>query len=409
MRRVLIVAYYYPPIAGIGSIRLASFARHLPEFGWEPTVLAPERTPHPEDPSIAFPREKVVRSRSIELSRLARAMPESGGGGAKRSRSRTDAVRAFGRRSVFPDPQIGWFPAAVRAGHRLLREGRVDAVYSSSYPMTAHLIAMRLTGRSGLPWVAECRDPWSDRLPSDSPHRARARRLEAKVAARASRMIMPSPSWAEHFAPLWGTEIDVILNGHDPPPRPSPQADPTLVHLGSFYPGRQDLAPIWAGLRRWSDSNGARLPAVRFIGEVDAAVRAQAAVAGVHVEASGQVPHHRALELLGASSMAFASGELGRDPIARGTIPAKLAEYLASGLPILYVGDPAGDAAALLAGQPGCHVVEPGDEAAIAAAVEQGLTTGRHDREIDAVSRRSGARLLAASLRAAVERPARQR
>jgi hypothetical protein len=151
------------------------------------------------------------------------------------------------------------------------------------------------------------------------------------------------------------------------------------------------------------------MPSVLFIGEVDPGLRAQAAAAGIRVEATGHVAHQQALELLRSSSMAFASGELGRDPIARGTIPAKLAEYLASGLPILYVGDPAGDAAALLAGQPGCHVVEPGDEAGIVAAVGQGLATGRQDREVDPLSRRSGARLLAASLQAAVERPARQR
>src|SRR5436305_14860881 len=84
-RRVLIVAYYFPPIGGIGSIRLARFAELLPEFGWEPTVLAPRDTPHARDPHLRFPEDKVIRSRSIELSRAGRVLPGagSGGGGAK--------------------------------------------------------------------------------------------------------------------------------------------------------------------------------------------------------------------------------------------------------------------------------------------------------------------------------------
>jgi hypothetical protein len=73
VRRVLIVAYYFPPIGGIGSIRLARFASLLPDLGWEPTVLAPRDTPHATDPNLRFPEERVIRSRSIELSRLGRA------------------------------------------------------------------------------------------------------------------------------------------------------------------------------------------------------------------------------------------------------------------------------------------------------------------------------------------------
>ena len=81
MRHVLIVSYYFPPIGGIGSIRMARFAECLPEFGWEPTIIAPADTPHAPDPYLSFPREKVVRSRSIELSQLGRggrSAPSSG-------------------------------------------------------------------------------------------------------------------------------------------------------------------------------------------------------------------------------------------------------------------------------------------------------------------------------------------
>ena len=64
MRQVLIVAYYFPPIGGIGSIRAASFAKFLREFGWEATVLAPADTPHPADRSVmAAKYQSCVRVR----------------------------------------------------------------------------------------------------------------------------------------------------------------------------------------------------------------------------------------------------------------------------------------------------------------------------------------------------------
>ncbi len=75
MPSVLIVAYYFPPIGGIGSIRSARFAHFLPEFGWEPCVLAPRETPHARDLELDYSKDRVVRSRSFELSRLSRVVP----------------------------------------------------------------------------------------------------------------------------------------------------------------------------------------------------------------------------------------------------------------------------------------------------------------------------------------------
>ncbi|HEY6671819.1 MAG TPA: hypothetical protein VIZ91_04875 [Solirubrobacterales bacterium] len=110
MRRVLIVAYYFPPIGGIGSIRLASFARDLPTFGWQPTVIAPRRTPHPGGAELD-PGIEVVRSTSTEAGRyLARLSP----------------------RLVYPDPQFGWYPGAVRAGRALLGRQPFGTIFSSS-------------------------------------------------------------------------------------------------------------------------------------------------------------------------------------------------------------------------------------------------------------------------------------
>src|SRR6185295_18273991 len=99
MRRVLIVAYYFPPIGGIGSIRMARFAEYLPEFGWDPIVLAPRHTPHAPDMNLRYPEDRVVRSRSFELSRLGKAMRRgSGESGARSGTGSRSGLREQGLR-----------------------------------------------------------------------------------------------------------------------------------------------------------------------------------------------------------------------------------------------------------------------------------------------------------------------
>lgn len=407
MRRVLIVAYYFPPVGGIGSLRLAAFASHLPEFGWEPTIIAPVGTPHASDDSISFAEHKVVRARSLEpailLQRLDRPSngvkrdgavsdlrPAVGSGSRRFARLRAELVRL-----AFPDPQIGWYPAAVGAGMRLINERAFDAVFSSAYPITAHLVAGSISRRGGLPWVAEFRDPWSERV-AGFPYRTLAERLERRITHRASRVVVPSTAFAEHYAAVWGVEVAAIPNGHELPPVTQAEADsstdrrgpPTVAHVGSYYPGSQSLRTVWRALAQRRRS-GQVMPRIRWVGDLTAEARAEAASYGLleFFEVTGRVSHTRALQLLYESTILIASGQLDTGPLGRGTTAAKLFEYLASGLPILYVSSPDADAAAMLAEYDGCYTVAFDDDLGAQRALEAGLAGGRYPRDVTSFSR----------------------
>jgi hypothetical protein len=379
---------------------MARFASHLPEFGWEPVVLAPGETHHPQDRTLVFPEEQVIRSKSVEVSRLWRpsssAPPVSAGHG--RRRDLRQVLRPLAHRIAFyPDPQIGWYPAAVRAGTRALRRQRFDAILSSSFPITAHLVAMRISRRAGLPWAAEFRDPWSDTLPR-LPYRGMATALERKIAREAGRVIMPTPTWASHYGARWATDVAVLPNGHDGRQAPSPpEADAVLTHVGSYYPRRQSLRALWSALARLKARDPALVPRIRWIGPVDGEAWAELSEAGLAatVEVTGFLPQTEAMRLAGASSLLVASGLAGTDHLARGCVPAKLFEYLATGLPILYIGDGESDAAGLLRAHPGCHVVDSSDVDAVLAALETGRRGETYERDVESLSRRAGARKLA--------------
>ena len=41
--RVLVIAYFFPPIAGSGTYRTLKFVKYLPQFGWQPFVVCGDK------------------------------------------------------------------------------------------------------------------------------------------------------------------------------------------------------------------------------------------------------------------------------------------------------------------------------------------------------------------------------
>jgi glycosyltransferase involved in cell wall biosynthesis len=409
MRRVLIVAYYFPPLGGIGSLRVSGFASHLPEYGWEPTVLAPRNGAYYRDPHIAFPERQVIRTPSIELSRTGKRVLRTGGsdvaaasvGGAR------GAVRRVARSALyFPDAQVGWYAPALITARRALREHRFDAIFSSSFPITAHLIARRLHRWLGIPWIAEFRDPWSAMLGRQGRSASRAARLERALARESSRVVMTSPSWADLHSRLWDRELDVIPNGHSGSTRSSaPTNDEfSLGYLGSYYPATQRLDAVWDAVRAINEAGGPRVDRLRFVGDLHPDLRRALRERGLEplVDATGFLSHEEALLALARSSLVLAPGPYYADGMVTGHVAAKLAECLATDLPILYVGDLDCDAADLLRRYPGCGLVN-GDDVDGAVAAVHASRGRRFERDVEDLSRRRLTAHLAAVLDEACE------
>jgi glycosyltransferase involved in cell wall biosynthesis len=403
MRRLLMVAYYFPPLGGIGSLRALKFATYLPELGWEVTVLAPRSGAYYRDPTLSFPEDRVIRTGSLELSRAGKAVLAPGTAdtqaaavGPLRRRVR-DAVRRWVYR---PDPQIGWYPFAVSAGRAALRDLRYDAMFSTSFPVTAHLVARRLRREFGVPWVAEFRDPWTELLPAGHPHREWGARLERAIADEAQAVVVPSPRWAELFRAKGARAVRVITNGYDPADlsRPEPPEGLVVTHVGTFYPGRQDLSAVWLALKQLR-AEGPLQVRVRFVGNLPAAAENEVRAHGLGdvLEVSGFVPYREALARMAASSVLVGAGG-GEPGASEGWIPAKLFEYLGTGLPVIYVGDTSSDAAALLRGQPGCSLVERGDVAGAREALLRARGERVGPRDLRAFTRRALAGRLAETL-----------
>jgi len=150
MRRVLMVAYYFPPVASVGVFRVVKFAKYLPKFGWNPIIL----TVRNHDLNMVGVNPNFVRDR-LDYVKVFRAFGVPLGWIAKAGRLRLN-YRWF----VIPDTFVGWLPFAVTAGKKIIEKENVDVIYATCPPPTNLLIGAMLKRKTGKPLVVDYRDLW---------------------------------------------------------------------------------------------------------------------------------------------------------------------------------------------------------------------------------------------------------
>src|SRR5262249_40418428 len=99
----------------------------------------------------------------------------------------------------FPDKRIGWLREAVAAGRRLLSAWRADVIFASAPPVTAFVVAYRLSKELSIPWVADLRDLWVDNPYYSHPFwRKRLDEIaERRVLGSAAMLISVTQLWAD--------------------------------------------------------------------------------------------------------------------------------------------------------------------------------------------------------------------
>ena len=420
------MSFYFPPAGGGGVQRVLKLCRHLPELGIEVDVLAPDDPKWSAvDPGLAadIPASTTVhraryRGPSHAQTPAARLAAANGVAGI--------GVRAalLGRRVLLPDPEVAWFPDAVRAGTRIVCERGIDVVLSTSPPNSVHVVGAAIARRTGVPLVTDFRDSWLA-----NPHRRYERRsvrakraVEGTIARAALRRVAAvsavTAAIAEEAGALapGGTPVRVVANGCD-----FDEFDGLvytrgermrIVHAGSFFGQRTPrpfLSAFAAALAARPELRG-RVQAA-FLGELRPADRdwALALGLGAALALEGFQPHARAL-----AAMRAADALLLLVPRAGGrglsVVSGKVYEYLAAERPILALVPPEGDAAALLRETGSAWIADPDDEAAIGAALAGAVEAWEADRLGDRrltpewrerLDRRTRARELAELLRSA--------
>ena len=394
MRRVLIISYYFPPSGGPGVQRTLKMVKYLPEFGWQPEVLTVAEGAYPAtDPSLAAdvpPAAEVHRTPSLDPHQLyarltGRADDDVDVGSVKGNEDGwMERLGRWVRANLFlPDARVGWVPFAVWRGYQLLTSKKIDAILTSGPPHSTHLIGAALQKSTDVPWIADFRDPWTDiNYYEELPHTPVARRfdafLERMVLRRAQRVTAVSPTWRTLLARKadrsGADRFAVVQNGYDaddiPPGRASPSDEAfEITHVGSLYASRNPVG-LWGAIKQLRANDRVPDLRIRLVGTVDANVFRSLETHGLAAvtEHVSYVPHADAVAYMRQAGLLLLTIE--DFPQATGMMTGKIYEYLAGGRPVLGMGPPDGDAAALLRKTEGGQLFGRDDVSGLAAYIQ---------------------------------------
>lgn len=397
MKRVLIISYFFPPVSNMGSHRMARFVRHLREFGWEPVVLTGKTPgwPHVDEKLLEhLPKDlEIHRVGAMDLTMLWRKLRPAGKS-ATPSASQSHGLTTFiNRWLMIPDKYFPWISPAARYA----RDLKVDAVYSTSEPVSDHLVALQL---GDVPWIAEFRDLWlgSPYFARQQPtalHRALHARLERKIVKRANVIVGLSEGIRQYFAKQ--SDARVIYNCFEPEDYPAVTTTGkfSVVYAGTLYSSRSP-EPFFRGFMEFVRQQKLTLDQAEFVwvgGSADLDVAGMMEQTGItpYAKVVGFVRHAEALRRMKTASVLLAI-QSPEDAI---HVPGKLFEYIGAGRPILAMSRPCETADIITKNKLG-WVAEP-EPAAVAEKLREAFN-GADQISAEKFSARETTRQLAALL-----------
>ena len=371
MKKVLIISYYWPPCGGIGVLRCLKIAKYLRDFGWEPIVFTAENAHYPSlDPSNEKDIPKgmtVLKQRIWEPYHFYKFLT-----GQKKDANVNNVFyvkeEKLGRmhnfsvwvRSNFfiPDARAMWIKPSVRYLLKYLKANPVDAIFSDGPPHSNTRIANLVHNATGIPWLADFQDPWTQvdyfqKLKLTKWGRAKHERLEQEAFQSANKTTIVSPTWRKELIAIGAQNVSVIPWGYDPEDYENLEKNLdvkfTLTHLGIMGYDRTPKALFQAVKELCEELPGFRAVfELKLVGQVDFSILELMEELGIeeNVNLVGSVDRKTALGLMRNSRLLLLL--LNQQDNIMGRIPGKLFEYLAVRRPILNQGPPDSDVATII-------------------------------------------------------------
>jgi glycosyltransferase involved in cell wall biosynthesis len=393
-KKVLIITYYWPPGGGGGVQRWLKFAKYLPVFDWEPLIFTPE---NPEFSVIDHSLEKDI-DKNLKVIKYPIWEPyqlfKKFSGRSKNEKVNTgllfdDKKPGFKEKTalwirgnlLIPDPRVFWARPAFRHLQKKWDEIEPDIVITTGPPHSMHLIGLRLQKFYNIPWITDFRDPWAgiDILDIFHPTGTAIRKqqkLEEKVLKNATKVLSVSKSWGEELKITAGDKVAVITNGFD-------KTDFTNMD-SRIHPGKFRISHLGIinslrnpkGLWQKLEDLCHRVPGfyedleLNLTGTVDPGLVRDFKyfpLISKKLEVNNYLEHDQLIREYNDSACLLLLLNNSRN--AKGHIPGKLFEYLATRTPILVIGPEDGDAAGIAKESGGGFVADPADEKAIEDAI----------------------------------------
>lgn len=383
--RLLLIAYYFPPLGMGGVQRPLKLAKYLPEFGWDVTVVTvAEPAYYALDQSLVSelpPSVTVRKVKAPDPGRWLRMHTRTGKPSGHRQPPPPSWIRKVQQIARWPDDKFPFVKPAVRAVSRMIAENPFDVVITTSPPPSVHRVGMSIQKKHRIPWVADFRDPWLVQDGDWGPtrfHQRYAKKLRNQFIENADVAIAANHAIAAGWESLRSRgPIEVIHNGYDEADfgndvsAPANDAEFRVLFYGTLA-STVDPTPAMRLISAWRAQNPDRRIRISHVGlsiGLDTGAIAQSCGLSEMFESIGYLAHRDAIAQLCQADVIVIPLTIKRGFAS--TVPGRLFEALRSLRPILFVGPTDGETARILQPVENAWIISPGDDSGGIAALDE--------------------------------------
>lgn len=367
-KTVLILSYYWPPAGGSGVQRWMYFAKYLKKFGWRPIVLTVDEK-YASYPILDRTLESEVQNIEVYKTRTreplrwySRFVSGSSTQGIPRGevskKGLFSKILAFIRGNFFiPDARKGWNAYAAVKAFELIKEKKISTLITTGPPHSTHLVGLFLKRSLKIRWLADFRDPWTDIFYNKDLYRTY---YAKKSDARWEKQVLET---ADAVLTTVGGKLHKTLkekavrqnyvaipNGYDAQLLQeitrTPIDDFHIVYTG-LLTRHQNYATLLSAIAQFKEATPK--VAIRFslAGQINHSIIDQIinTLPGIQVDYHGYLSHRDAVALMKSADLLVNFLFEGAE---QQMISGKLLEYLATGIPVLSLGDPDSEAGHLV-------------------------------------------------------------
>lgn len=388
-RKVLMIAYYFPPLAGSGVFRSLKLAKYLPNYQWSPTVISAAKPPKGwnfSDDSLLGEVPSDIKMQQIEdplggcenidiqmehIQKILFFLSTVLWGDSEAMDLISDLRKdnkTLPNLLIFPDRSLWWAQKVAQHIEQNINLQEFDLIYTTSGPCCSHLVGCFLKKKYNLPWVADFRDEWinypygPDPDIFGNPYHRLLYHLEKRVVASANHTVCVSDQIRQNYIGTYKvtpSRISTITNGYDEEDFRHIQTKKekndrfTIIYSGIIYSKYRDISPLLSALRELISEGKIRKDLLRFnlIGNPKKSNDALQRLSDKFdlkdvLRFYGYTAHRETLQFCMDADLLFCM--IGNTDKCRGYHSGKLFDYLRCGHPILAFAPHYGEAEFLL-------------------------------------------------------------
>jgi len=363
MKKILMLATYFPPAGGISTFRVTKFAKYLHEFGWEPVILTVS--------------EECYNECNVLIDNsLLKDIPE------KMSIYRT-SLSGILKIFLIKDPSIRWLPPLFSSIKSVISKEKPMLLYATGDPFFPLIVARFAKLFYRLNYVIDLRDPWKLAIPTKpiSGFKSRMRRVidnifEPIVLNNAAKIICVSEDMCQQYRDAYPDrppeDFIVIPNGYDPDDYdtvlPKIFSEFTITYAGKFLSGKSYRNPTYfLQALKILKQRGIRIT-FKYVGEINNDITNIVADNGLsdQFESVGYISYHDTISYMKGSNLLLLIGS-GQQTEQTG----KVFDYLGCKRPILALAPKKGGIADVVSEIDQVTLIENEDPNTIAEAIEK--------------------------------------